>query len=131
MNAAIEAAHAGEAGRGFAVVADEIRRLADSTRENSRNISKTLKTIIDGISVSTKQSANTDSRITDISRDINGFAETMNELINTFNDLATRSNEVTIALNKLKEQSETMKTGYGQILSMTQQLSDVMAEYCK
>ena len=131
MNAAIEAAHAGEAGRGFAVVANEIRRLADSTRENSRNISATLKTIIDGIAVTTKQSANTDSRITEISRDINGFAETMNELINTFSELAMNSNDVTVSLKKLKEQSETVKTGYGQILSMTQELSNVMAEYCK
>ena len=131
MNAAIEAAHAGEAGKGFAVVANEIRHLADSTHENSRNIAKTLKTIIDGIAVSTKQSANTDSRIADITRDINGFAGTMNELINTFTDLSTKSNEVTNALNKLKEQSTTMKTSYGQILSMIQQLSDVMAEYCK
>ncbi|MDR2542960.1 MAG: methyl-accepting chemotaxis protein [Treponema sp.] len=131
MNAAIEAAHAGAAGKGFAVVADEIRRLADNTRVNSRNISITLKTIIDGISVTTKQSANTENRIAEISRDINGFAGTMTELIDTFNDLATKSNEVTVALNKLKEQSESMKTGYFQILSMTQKLSSVMAEYCK
>ena len=131
MNAAIEAAHAGEAGRGFAVVANEIRRLADSTRENSRSISATLKTIIDGIAVSTKQSANTDSRITEISRNINGFAETIKEMINTFSELATESNEVTVALKRLKENSGTVKTGYGQILLMTQKLSDVMSEYCK
>ena len=131
MNAAIEAAHAGDAGRGFAVVANEIRRLADSTRENSRNISVTLKTIIDGIAVTTKQSANTDIKITEMSKDINGFAETVNNLINTFNELAMESNDVTAALNKLKENSETVKTGYDQILQMTQQLSAVMSEYCK
>jgi Na+-translocating ferredoxin:NAD+ oxidoreductase RNF subunit RnfB len=131
MNAAIESAHAGEAGRGFAVVAGEIRRLSDSTRENSRNISLTLKNIIDGITIASKQSGDTGARINEMSKEISGFAETMSALINTFNELSAKSGDITSALATLKRQSATVKTGYAKILSMTDKLDEAMTEMNK
>jgi iron only hydrogenase large subunit-like protein/uncharacterized protein YoxC len=131
MNAAIEAAHAGDAGRGFAVVSGEIRRLSESTRENSQNISRTLKNIINGISVTSKQSSDTDGRITEMSKEINGFAETMTNLISTLSELSAGSDEITNALRDLRNQSNVMKTNYAEILSKTDQLHKAMFDLTK
>ena len=48
LNAAIEAARAGEAGRGFAVVADEVRKLAEKTMDATKEVGKAISGIQDG-----------------------------------------------------------------------------------
>jgi methyl-accepting chemotaxis protein len=126
MNAAIEAAHAGEAGKGFAVVAGEIRRLSETTRENSVSISRTLKNIISGIADTSKQSDETDKRITQMAKEINGFAATMSAFINIFKKLSEESVDITASLVGLKEQSSAVKTSYTQMFEMTEKLASAM-----
>ena len=122
MNAAIEAAHAGEAGRGFAVVADEIRRLSETTRENSRSISQTLSNIIAGINTTSKRSGDAGSIIDHMSDGINGFAGTMTELIDMLNELSSESSGITSAFENLRQNSSAVKTDYAQMLSLTDKL---------
>jgi hypothetical protein len=63
-----------------------------------------------------------------MSKEISGFAETMTVFLNTFNELSAHSSEITASLDRLQNQSTTVKTGYAEILSMTDKLNDAMSE---
>ena len=66
MNAAIEAAHAGDAGKGFAVVAEELGRLATASVESSAGIGKTVIEVVKNISFMAKSSEDLDKAFNDI-----------------------------------------------------------------
>ncbi len=110
MNAAIEAAHAGEAGKGFAVVADEIKKLAETTGANVKDISTTLENIIDKIDQSSKVSEETGSVMEEIFRGISEITGAIQELIQGMVELSTASDEITNGLGNLINITDTVKT---------------------
>ncbi|MBU1216764.1 chemotaxis protein [bacterium] len=88
LNAAIEAARAGEHGRGFAVVADEVRKLAEITQKSLAEISATTNVLIQSISESSDSLNSNANEVNNISEEVNKISEKIDEIIDTLNTLA-------------------------------------------
>ncbi len=100
MNAAIEAAHAGEAGKGFAVVADEIRKLAEDSATQGKNITTTLKDLSSGITLLSESTKMVESKFNDIFGLAEGVKEMSQNLTEAMHEQSNGSHEV---LNAIKE----------------------------
>ena len=109
MNAAIEAAHAGDAGKGFAVVADEIRKLAETTSDNSKEISNVLKTVIGRIKTAVEMSGSTQRAFSEINNEIAGVTSALGEINASTHELKSGGSEVLDAMIVLRDSSVSVK----------------------
>jgi methyl-accepting chemotaxis protein len=115
MNAAIEAAHAGEFGKGFAVVADEIKRLAVSTAENATRITGTLETIIEQIQESLSSSNKSGEAFIDIQTSVRDVAKSFSEINSSTTELNAGGNEILRTSGSLLGITETIREQSGSI----------------
>ncbi|MDE7065251.1 MAG: chemotaxis protein, partial [Desulfovibrionaceae bacterium] len=81
LNAAIEAARAGEAGRGFAVVADEVRKLAEKTMASTINVGNAVKAIQQSSATSAEQVESTVRHIEEAATQAEGSGEALDAIV--------------------------------------------------
>ena len=104
MNAAIEAAHAGAAGRGFGVVAEEIRKLADSSGAQAKNVTVSLKKMKDSLDKMSRSAAS---------------------VIAGFKDIDDAVRTVAAQEKTIREAMEKQETGSRSLAEMTEALQGI------
>lgn len=115
MNAAIEAAHAGDSGRGFAVVAEEIRKLAGSTADNSKVISDNLQRIIDHINETSTHVQATRQVMDNVAGEVKAVGEAFEEITGSTAELSQGGREILAAMTSLQDTSIAVRDGSDEI----------------
>ncbi len=106
MNAAIEAAHAGEVGKGFSVVADEIRKLSETSSEQSKTIGAQLTKIRDSIGQVSEFSTDSSSSFKIVSDNIRITDKLVSQISSAMEVQQTNSRQILDSLNVMSESTE-------------------------
>jgi len=119
LNAAIEAARAGEQGRGFAVVADEVRKLAERTAHSTSEIGQMIKAIQDEVSMAVNSMENATSNV-NIGVDlVTKAGSALQNIVISANGLQSMVQEIASATEEMSATSEEISKDIEQIASIS------------
>ena len=131
LNAAIEAARAGEAGRGFAVVADEVRKLAEKTMASTNDVGNAIKAIQESTAKSMTGVDQAVERIGEANELASRSGQALEEIVATVEATGDQVNAIATASEEQSAASEEINQSIVQVNDMSRQTAEAMGEAAK
>ena len=131
MNAAIEAAHAGNSGRGFAVVADEIRKLAENSGSEARKISDVLKNVKQLIDATFKDTGDVQKEFAEVVQLSGTVVEQEQTVRRAISEQNEGGKQLLQAVGSMRELTQTVKERTEKLLTDTNAIKESILELGK